>query len=864
MKNIKTLLFLLLCVLFLNIGCGKDETPVQEDILEQSKEKEEEEEEENTDTDGIDYTQEVITIVLPPGSEIDLSNFKVQSVVDDFDIAADGSSTANFLENRTSIAYVIDANDNPILAGFINDEKREISARSTVEVSLYHTLGTIFLPPEIKELYIKEISKGINIDDIVVKSEDILRSNGALLGQASFLTEIQTTTEKFTKDLDDASQKTNTNPGIRFNNIEQSGVRLTEEPGNNIIFRNTLRRRAHAFFYKTKTTNEDEQETTLINDIVVENSVTSKQVIIPPTEAVTSVIGLLQTIVSGKGLKIGAVDSAPMVLAVTGDNLKATYQARVVGPGRLTIEGLTDEEAQKLLELNIETFAFDILIPIISTAIGNTKILKSSDPGVQEFIGEVTKAIGNLNGANEAAKTGDFNKLTSSFLEGMANSTTVGSFEPVLRSAVKIILLYGVDESGRRVLPAARDKILGNLGKFFKLLKAADLLLQGIDLVRISGAIGTSKPVENFEIEVTRGIVALEPYLAKTKFEDDEVLYTAKVIGQDLAAGQAFEYVWTSEGDFGILVDDNTNRTDAKTLTTSVNTIKYRAEASGSGSDEIKVEVFIKEGVNKTRVDDDIAFVDVVDFEMKITPNNATILGGTDLTLSVVTEKTGNGLVSDENFEYSYEWRTNGQFGQFNGTRDRASTTANSVMYEALERTLTGTENISVSIYRKDKGRNGNSRFLQTVEGTINISEPCKNEEESIFKASFEINGLTRQFEGFNNILRGDNGNGYIVITGTGAITDAGFQAPKIVLRTFNYKGVGTYPIGKADEFNEGWDAALVLNGNAFWKSFDPPSGTITITEECTTYIKGTFSFTARISGSRTAEITNGNFVSNF
>lgn len=172
------------------------------------------------------------------------------------------------------------------------------------------------------------------------------------------------------------------------------------------------------------------------------------------------------------------------------------------------------------------------------------------------------------------------------------------------------------------------------------------------------------------------------------------------------------------------MVAINKNEIHPTTLTTSVNQIKYRAQGS-DGEDKIKVEVFIKQGVNRTRVDDEIAFVSIIPFEMKITPNNQTISGGTGIDLSVVDDKGKDFSISDIS-EYSFVWKTNGQFGKYNGTRNTVSQNLNKIRYEALERTQEGMENISVSVYRKAKGSNESPKFLQTVEGSVNINNDPK------------------------------------------------------------------------------------------------------------------------------------------
>jgi len=716
MKHLKTLSLFFIALLMLNLSCSKDDDAVKE-----------EEEQEQETGDGIDFTQESINIILPTGSSLDLTNYKVRSVVDDFDINPNGSSTANFLDGNTNIAYVIDENENPILAGFMNAEKREISVRTTVEVSTFYNLGTIFLPAKVRELYINNISTAINIDETVSNSESIFESNSNLISSESFLAEIQTLTKMFTDNLEDFSEESKTSSGVKIDDRTLSGIRLLEESGNNILFRNTIRRRAHAFLYKTKTKDENGNETVLINDVVSDNADIFKQVSIPPTAAVTSVIGLLQTIVSGKGLEIGAINSEPTNLTITDDNIDSeTYQARVVGPGLPPVPDLTQEEFQKLTDLNIETFAFDILLPIIGMAIGadGSNIfngLKPDNPNALGLINFVTAGIGAINGGNEAAKKGDFTVLTRGFIEGVIDGTLASSFEGVVKNS---IFLFSETSTGNSLSAAAGSRIANAANKFFIALKAADLVLQGVDLARISYAIASSNNLENFDITVDRGSVSLEPFQAKTKTGGEDILYTAEVNGQNLEAGQAFEYVWTCSGDEGILVATNKDETHPTTITTSVNQIKYRAQGS-NGSDDIKVEVFIKQGVNRTRVNDQIAVVNILEFEMKITPNNQKISGGTSIQLSVVDEN-GKDFSKNEESEYSFVWKTDGQFGKYNGTRNTVTKDVNKIRYEALERTQEGLENISVSVYRKAKGTNEGFRFLQTVEGTINIDNDPK------------------------------------------------------------------------------------------------------------------------------------------
>ncbi|WP_152611361.1 hypothetical protein [Psychroserpens mesophilus] len=139
--------------------------------------------------------------------------------------------------------------------------------------------------------------------------------------------------------------------------------------------------------------------------------------------------------------------------------------------------------------------------------------------------------------------------------------------------------------------------------------------------------------------------------------------------------------------------------------------------------------------------------------------------------------------------------------------------------------------------------------------------ETCENEEDSYFTAS--ISGLSlEEFEAESfNYYANAQGEGSLLLSGRRE-ADGVFLSHTINLRTFNYQGVGTYPVGAASESNEGWDASLVIHNNIYYDSFDPPTGFVTITEECDTYIKGVFSVLVRRDGT---EVTlNGNVFINF
>jgi len=133
------------------------------------------------DVDNIDDNtefQEVdISVVLPEGSNLDLATTVLRSLVEDFDVSADGSTKALHRKTIRGLGFLLNQDENVILMGFVTDEKREISVRSTLEVALFYGLGTISLPQEIIDIYFNEISTGINIDELVTQTEALFLSD---------------------------------------------------------------------------------------------------------------------------------------------------------------------------------------------------------------------------------------------------------------------------------------------------------------------------------------------------------------------------------------------------------------------------------------------------------------------------------------------------------------------------------------------------------------------------------------------------------------------------------------------------------------------------------------------------------------
>ena len=703
----KKILVLSLIMLTLTLGCKKDDDISIEPI--------EQEEEENSGT--TTFKEVEISVLLPDNSNFNLGQAKVFSLGETFNIAGNGTSKAINTNDTYVLAAVLDNNDNIVLTGFISDEKKEISIRSTVEASLLFALGAVFQPEEIKQLYFNGIGTEINIDDLVSSSETLFKSDSNFAVSETYNSLIADFAQKKlagSKPIDIKSSK-----GITASNIERSGVTLLKEPGNNIVFENDLRRRGHVYLYKTKTINESGEETILINDIASENSVAVNDVIVPPVAGFTSIIGGLIDVVSGKGAEFLSKKSDPTALILNDSELQAIYKARLIGPRIVGDKNaLTDTEADRLFRLNLETFSLDILAPILSQLIGSSsdRIKNIDKTKLDKFTNILNGLVSTIDPLNDAIKEGDFNKAKDEFFTNFFKGTSGSIFESLFREFADLALLT-LDGSSAE----ASGKILKATENLFAPLKLAEKGLAAIDLIRVVGTIVTSNSLEEWEINVSRSPVSLTPKESSTTINDDGVTLTATVEDMELASGQFFEYVWTSSGNFGTITDDNTGNSDAITLTTTNNKITYTVEEMGEGEEEIKVNVFLREGNTRTEVNDATAVIQVLPFKFVLKPNNATIKGGETLAL-YVEDEDGNSIKQSARFQYAIVWETSGLYGKFNGTRNSITEIDNNrILYESLETEEDVFEDITANIYRREE-ISENFKFVDELTTTVEIN----------------------------------------------------------------------------------------------------------------------------------------------
>jgi len=758
MKNIRRILILALVGITMPLSCSKK----AEDIVDSK-----------TPPSGGFETVDV-QVKIPDGVNLDLTTTEVFSVLEDYTVLADSSSSANYIKGERSLAFLRDPNGASLLMGFITDTKRKLSTASTAEVALFFGLGTVFLPNEVKEKYLSDVSTLPGFARFVAQVYSLFRLDNNFLGGVAFSTLLQAYVAELTQTGDIVGATANR---LDFTLDVRSGVGLEEQDGDVMVLVNKSRRRAHAYFYKTSSTDTNDVQTTLISDIAGTNAASKNNVIVSPATGVSSFIGAIQNWASGKGMEVVKKESNPTTLKLLDSEKKALYKIRVIGPARTTTGKLTSQEKARLKELNIETLGLDFALPILMNIVGGEGFLKDLKASKWDrFFAAFKVTLASLPAVNDALTEGDLEKASREFLGAFTGGAASDIFEDLLKALLDNISGF-VEGFDGGFTQENSQKIIGRTKSFFDAMQVVDKILATYDFSRIYSDYYIANSLEEWEVTVTRNKVSLNPKETWV-IQGEEKTFKAVVQNGTLPGGAAFEYRWSTSGAYGELRAPN--KTGVSFTSSSAEVAYFSSnvvDLPDNAQETITVEVYIKQGITSTRVDSASAKLEVRPLGFMITPDSASISGGDQLKLYVKRTDETNPLMNSF-FDYRFVWYTPASYGLFNGAQsDIAVVNDNTILYEALDKeTEQGIEDIEVSIYARPKGTTERYGFVDRVSSKIQI-------ENDSLKRSFFLDFVT---VGKPPHLAGPN-NIFCEYTVQNAVTFPPFDPPP-GLAIVNYK----------------------------------------------------------------------------
>lgn len=698
------------------------------------------------DPDPINLPTQNIVVSLPSGSGVDLSAARIYANTFDFPVAGDGSSKIVLQPGASQLTFLLDTEDRLLMAGFINSNKTELSIASTAEVLFYFGNAGFLLPSEFREKYIKESSSIAALTKFREDLEALFVQNPISLSQGSFVPKLEAALADFNKgaeEIDIRARQINLDPtGVK------SGIQLADVDFQSIIIRNRYRRRAHAFIYKTSFKDKDGNETILKSNIGGADVADSDKGI-DPTGSVSGFLGTVADGLMGNGMQFAVTETESINIPLAATESEATYAVRVIGaapPHRWNDQTATLAEKEKWESLLIETVFMDMILPIISEVFS----FAGDNAGSEEkaLLAEAIKLMADFAPFyKELFETGDLKKFVTDFIKYFASDAVTSAIQDKMAEILAKRALgqqqWGID------LDRKYNEEVKKM-RFLNVMKYVDMAITGADFLKMIGEITVSQPLERFQAKAIEHDINLIPKESSvTVFTNKDFTVETKT---ELSDGQAFLYKWSTSGTYGTIRDNFGNNGTA--FENGQKTVIYRAESSNIPDDAketIKVEAFVKQGPNETKIGEATATVSVKPARLEIKPDGVTLQGKEKQSLALYVEwANGDAFENTNSFEYRYEWSSSERHGNFIGSN---STDEPRIIYQATDEDVAeGEEDLSVDIYMRRK--DGGEWFkYHTAEGKVNIDNDEKLKILHLPLTVFTSYGTNNQHGGGTNFL---------------------------------------------------------------------------------------------------------------
>ena len=681
-----------------------------------------------------------VQVNLPNDSAVDLNNAELYSMGSAADVDINGSGELPFNPNTTEIAYLFDGDGDLILAGFLTDDRKEISTSTTAEVLLYFGMLSSIRTTSYKSAFVENIANEQAFIDFSNDFEALFAGNPKTLSEGAFTTRLNEAVVALEgKKTMDIGYKIDVDP-----NESESGILMNKIGKDKLSMTNWFTRRAQAFMYMVSYEDDSGNEVTVLSDI--SNSV------MPDKEVEIPHISLLDesddnqnnqnfnVALCGSDALNRSVTTEEIDLALTGDNTKETWEVAVVGPGasKINFNGrdMTVNERAKFEELAIETFIMDYFLPVLMDIGGNKDIY--DDKTLQEA-DEIVTIVESILRAHEPSIEAVFDGLFATALE---------EFLPFLYDDIRLsndlrtilwaLYKYVDDGNSPNTFIQNNELIEEGMERYNKVLSSIHESFrnsEGLQCIRKMNTITSN--FEKWKVVVEKGIVDLDPQYMVTTNEADGKEIWAEVI---VSGNGPYEYEWSTTTQFGGFLSD-VKGNNGSSFTTDSDTILFISTASneqlsdnGENLETVTVTVYEGTGSNRVEIGSDQMQVNVKKGQpLYIKPNNSTLEGDENLTLYLVNSMNQR-IVPDTERDYKVVWRTQGKHGRFEGI-SKSLTTYNesTIEYTCTDtETAEGEEEVFARVYSRLKNSSEGYKLYDELEATIKIRNDERVEYETL------------------------------------------------------------------------------------------------------------------------------------
>ena len=690
----------------------------------------------------FNLTLKEVGVTVPSGVTLNLEGSSVFSYGMEKAVDGSGKSSIAFEQGKFVLAWLVDKNGQPLMAGLITDSTSEISPASTAKALLYLAYNIPLQIDSLSPYFINNISLLAGAKEWENQFVGMFRADPLVLSKQTYIPALRTKLEEMVGVFDPADIRAQSKAAdilVDANDI-RSGLQVSEEGLSQFQVSNQRRRRAHAFLYKMYYRDLDDKYH-VVTPSVDKSSKSDKDYPVGPVAAINGFLSEVGKNIEGKGIESAVVTSGPFKLELQDKESMALYKLRIIGPGRLPNgdQQLTEAEESMLTRLRIETFLLDFVVPAISIVTSAPDIPKGGNllpkPSFPERVDALAALLKTLPDVTEEIKNGNYKVALEKFMLNVMNEAYGVKLDMVLNIATMAATEGSV-----------KAHFVKRIEHLLFILKAADATLAVGDLLRIDAHLSSSRTLEEWEIKARAGQVKLLPKESAINTRTKHIIKAeVKNVDENGTTHPFFE--WSTSGKYGTISDtkghSGTSFASADAEVTYYGTVAASALSEGPNLEYIYVTAKIGNAV----IGRDTAVIDLKKTRYQMKPDGATLTGkkGGHNSVALYLEKTDGttDIKPNDDTDYKVVWSTPGKHGTLlnvDGERGKTLTDYDNdqIWYECTDKdTKEGTESIQIRVYSKPKGEPASAFSLfEEVKGTVKINNDPK---KKVIKVQMEL-----------------------------------------------------------------------------------------------------------------------------
>ena len=636
------------------------------------------------------------TVTLPSGTRFTTKDLRVESAVTDVPVGDNGSFTALLRPGKSQFAAVHAPNGNPVLLAWLDQNHGGFSVHSTAAVLVFFGLKAYLQPSESARQIIRDyLASSADLHELEAAITQALKVDPA--GVTLATDAIKAARQHVVQTLLAGASSSGPARGMSIDPIatEFSGISLDQTGFNSVLLTNNWRRRVVGFVDRLS--------------YVPKGSSTSVPAPLPGTPvglssvtAATTIIGTFVDISAGKYAWVPVVsDPIPAPLYPT-DALSTRYRVIVVGPGQPSGVLLSEAQDEARIEAEHETLILDLVLPFVD-------IVMTSDNLLQE--------LGGAKPGGLVKAFFDLNPAPTEIIEAMEE----GHWLDAVAAAEKLLfetelgqefLLKNLFEPYGMAWGASATGISKRFKSWQKALAIVEIGATAVAIGQVVSALEDASQVVTWDVTATGAHTSVTPPNPRINQLDIQA-FKATVTETTGGPAPEFVYRWSTSGNFGEFCAADATPACGKVIETPRDQAFYTPDPIKEGTDQIRVEVFIKQPAVRIAIGDATTQITTVATKVSIDPAEPTVPSGgsTTLTARLDTPPQDPGVLS-------YRWSTVGTYGAFVPASLNGQESSQSSMQYKAKAAVSGSELVSVEVFST---RDGTKRSVGRASATVKV-----------------------------------------------------------------------------------------------------------------------------------------------